>query len=90
MHGFDVVESMRWYCEGEIERLRCERYDKIVCSNRWPNVTIMCREVKIPSSSVMVNKVLREMMGVQQLRVPMTTKTRSSSRFRTLSLVTTA
>ena len=27
-----------------------------VCSNRWPSVTVMRREVNIPSYSVMVNE----------------------------------
>ena len=31
-----------------IERLRCEQDAKIVCANRWLNVTTLRIEVKIP------------------------------------------
>jgi len=49
-----------------IESLRCkwyaEWYAETVCSNRLPNKSVMCREVKSASSSVTVNETLRDMI----------------------------
>jgi len=58
-----------------IERLRCERYAKPVYSNRCPNVIVMRREVKIPSSSITAVTMI---------------KMRSPSHFRLVSRVTSS
>ena len=51
-----------------VERVRYKQDAKMISSNRWPNVTIMYGEVKRPSSSIMVNGTLREMMWIQWLQ----------------------
>jgi len=63
-----------------MEGLRCERYAKKVCSNRWPNVTVMHKFQPNGQRNTLRN----------ENPAATTIKMRSPSRLRTIFIVTTA